>query len=373
MRLFSVFFISFLLITCNKESVTTGKEQTEPILPKSLDNYNSSSMSHDPIDDQLATLGRVLFYDKKLSNNFSVSCASCHKQSLAFGDNKAKSIGFSGMETLRNSLAIINLNKFNPLFWDARQNQLDSMVIDPILNHIEMGVGHTDVVISRISHYDYYLELFEKSFGDKEVNRVRIGRALAEFIRSIRTSDNFVQRMNSIQHSEGSKLFSKYGCNNCHALGNINTSWGADMANTGLDMNDVDLGAGKTFNIREMNGFFKIPSLINVGLTAPYMHDGRFNTLEEVLEHYSTGIMPNKNLDFRLREGFEDLLFSPSIVNRSQFFTNQKNINDRTLEVKPRLARITEQDKKTMILFLKSLTDEDLIRDKKFSNPFLSN
>lgn len=367
------FFILLVILACNKSDVVNNtQEASNPILSKTLEEYNSNSQQSAKIDNQLARLGRVLFYDKKLSFNNRVSCGSCHIQSLGFGDNKAKSLGFSGQLTDRNSSSIINLNKFNPLFWDARQNQLDSMVLLPILNHIEMGISSIDIVKSRVSQYSYYKELFKLSFGDDEVTTERLGRALAEFVRSIRTTDHFNARMNTVANSEGLRLFKKYNCNSCHAIGDVNTSWGADMANTGLDIVDKDLGAGAVFGVQEMNGFFKIPSLINVGLTAPYMHDGRFNTLEEVLDHYSGGIQPNKNLDFRLRDGFEDQIFDPLFGGRPGFFANQKLISQSNNAVTPKHANITERDKKVLIDFLKSLTDESLIKDRKYSNPFLN-
>lgn len=371
MKKFIPFLITLAILGCNKtQTSTNSNESTKPILSKELEDYNSKLGHGQDIDNQIARLGRVLFYDKKLSFNNRVACASCHIQSLGFGDNKAKSTGFAGQLTDRNSSAIINLNKFNPLFWDARQNHLDSMVILPILNHIEMGIDNIDIVKSRVSQFDYYRELFKLSFGDENVTTERIGRALAEFVRSIRTSDAFNSKMKGIINSEGIELFRKYNCNSCHSIGDINTSWGADMANTGLDVVDKDLGAGAISGIPEMNGFFKIPSLINVGLTAPYMHDGRFNTLEEVLDHYSGGIQPNKNLDFRLREGFEDFIFSPTVTGNSSFFIRQKQIDN--TQVTPKHANITERDKKVLIDFLKSLTDETLINDRKYSNPFLN-
>ena len=366
------FSILLIILACNKsEVVNSTQEVASPILSKNLEEYNNNAQHSEQIDNQLARLGRVLFYDKKLSFNDRVSCGSCHIQSLGFGDNKAKSIGFAGQLTDRNSSSIINLNKFNPLFWDARQNQLDSMVILPILNHIEMGISNIDIVKSRVSQYAYYKDLFKLSFGDEEVTKERLGRALAEFVRSIRTSDHFNARLNTMSNTEGIRLFNKYNCNSCHAIGDVNTSWGADMANTGLDIVDKDLGAGAIAGIPEMNGFFKIPSLINVGLTAPYMHDGRFKTLEEVLDHYSGGIQPNKNLDFRLREGFEDQIFNPIFGGRLGFFANQKQISSSNT-VAPKHANITDRDKKVLVDFLKSLIDETLIQDRKYSNPFLN-
>jgi cytochrome c peroxidase len=356
--------IILIIFSCNKDISTNNGQGLKPNLPAQTLDYNSKISNVELINNDLATLGRVLFYDKRLSHNFMIACASCHKQENGFGDNIAHSVGFSGIKTPRNSIAIINLFKFNALFWDARDNVLDSMVLKPILNHIEMGVGNLNEVVARVDHYDFYKSLFAKAYGTNEINQEKIGRALAEFVRSIRTTDNFKNRLTSIKNTEGMHLFTKYQCNNCHNIGDRNLSWGGDMANTGLDIIDKDKGAGAVINIPELDGSFKIPSLINVELSGPYMHDGRFNTLEEVLNHYSDNVQPNKNLDFRLREGMEGIVFGSG-----NFLATQKQQSNSN-EVNPRLAKITQQDKKVLIDFLKSLTDAELITDKRYSDPF---
>lgn len=270
---YSLFFGILLFITCDKApSSSESQPKNSPYLPAAVYDYNNTN-SNEKLNNDLATLGRVLFYDKKLSHNTSVSCGSCHKQNLAFADNQALSQGFSGLKTKRNSLAIINLNKFNSLFWDARENILDSMVIKPILNHIEMGISDMASVVSRINQYPYYQDLFKKAYGKSEINEQLIGRALAEFVKSIRNTDGFQARVANIKSTEGAKLFQKYQCSNCHNVGNIeNTSWGASFANTGLDLIDKDKGVGESQKFKGdfFDGAFKIPSLINVGLSAPY-------------------------------------------------------------------------------------------------------
>lgn len=364
-KIIILFSIIIVILSCNKDITTNNSQGVKPNLPTQAYEYNATNSNVEPINNHLATLGRVLFYDKRLSHNNMIACASCHKQEIGFSDNVAHSIGFSGQKTPRNSIAIINLFKFNALFWDARENILDSMVLKPITNHIEMGVGNLEEIVTRVNYFDFYKNLFTNAYGTNEVNQEKIGRALAEFVRSIRTTENFNNRLQSMSGSEGMRLFTKYQCNNCHNIGDRNLSWGGDMANTGLDLVDIDKGAGGTMNIPEMEGSFKIPSLINIGLSGPYMHDGRFNTLEEVLNHYSDNVQPNKNLDFRLREGMESFIFNSNI----NFFTTQKQQSNSN-EVKPRQSKITDQDKKTLVAFLKSLTDTELISDKRYSDPF---
>lgn len=356
--------VTITIINCNKELNSTQTESLAPVFPEKDYDYNSSNTAiSNPINNKLAKLGRVLFYDKKLSFNNKVSCASCHKQQDGFADNLAKSDGYLGTKTLRNSIGIINLSKFNSLFWDGRENQLDSMVLKPILNHIEMGVNNLDEIESKIAAYDYYKNLFKDVYGDEEISDMKIGQALAEFTRSIRTSEQFNNNLPGLLQSNGGRLFTKYRCNNCHSIGDINTSWGAEFANTGLDMVSEDKGAGGLKNLEFLEGSFKIPSLINVGLTAPYMHDGRFSKLEDVLNHYSSGIKPAKNLDFRLQEGMDSFVFT----SKDPLLVQQEN---KKREIKPRNSNITESDKKELINFLKSLDDKVLISDIKFSNPF---
>lgn len=350
------------ILNCNKNE-TVSTELATPLLPQVDYDYNASNSSGMPVDNKIAKLGRVLFYDKKLSFNNRVACASCHKQGYGFADNVAHSEGYFSEKTPRNSIGIINLSKSNSLFWDGRENQLDSMVLKPILNHIEMGINNLGDVEAKIKDYDYYKTLFTEAYGDETVSSERIGRALGEFTQSIRSTSNFNKYISNLANSSGGKLFTKYQCNNCHFLGESNVSWGSGFANTGLDLNSEDKGVGGLKGMEFLEGAFKIPSLINVGLTAPYMHDGRFNTLEEVIDHYSHGIKPSKNLDFRLQEGMDDFLFTT--VNTLIFQEQNKN-----RDIVPRNAKITELDKKILVDFLKSLVDKELINDAKYSNPF---
>lgn len=306
----------------------------------------------------LPTLGRVLFYDNQLSVNNSVSCSSCHKQAFAFADNVAFSRGFENRITSRNSMPIQNLANFAggfnqvSLFWDGRERNLQNMVMKPIANHVEMGIGDFDALADKLGAIPYYQDLFDEAFGTSEVTSTRIAQGLSAFVLSINSNQTaFDKAMSggaqlSALEKQGQKLFLEtYDCNACHQ---VQSPQGyilaGTFANIGLDVVYNDPGVEAVTTVAADAGKFKIPSLRNVSFTAPYMHDGRFKTLEEVIEHYSTGIEDNENLDFRLRDG----------------------------NGVPRQFNISASDKKALIAFLQTLNDLSVLADPKFSNPFKS-
>jgi cytochrome c peroxidase len=306
-------------------------------------------------DNDVPTLGRVLFYDKQLSRNNSVSCSSCHKQTLGFADNARFSLGFENQRTARNSMPIQNLQANDSssfpqfLFWDGRETILPVMVLKPIVNHVEMGIDDLDALADKLEQSPYYHELFIKAYGDAEITQQRIATALTSFLVSINTRDTKFDRAMqtgeglSPLENEGKMLFEeKYDCNSCHQVEDPHGYLSAGtFANIGLDQVYADNGLGEITRQANDNGKFRIPSLRNVALTAPYMHDGRFETLDDVIEHYSENIQNNSNLDFRLR-------------------TNGG----------PAQFHISEHESKALVAFLNTLTDYKTISDPKFSDPF---
>lgn len=302
------------------------------------------------------TLGRVLFYDKHLSVNASISCASCHKQALAFSDNVQFSKGFENRLTSRNSLPIQNINLLADslkLFWDGREKFLETMVLKPILNHVEMGMGNSEDIVNRVRNYPYYNELFDKAFGSANVTADNISLALSLFVGSIASFQTRFDRsldvdglpLSALEQQGQELFFTKYNCNGCHQTqqpGFYETNEGG-FVNIGLDPVYADNGRfNVTLNPADI-GRFKVPDLRNVELTAPYMHDGRFSTLQQVLDHYSHGIANHPNLDPRL-----------------------KNNDGNAMQM-----NISEMEKTAIIAFLKSLTDFKMISDPTFSDPFV--
>src|SRR4030095_4538203 len=314
-----------VVISCQKDTFKTVIKA--PVLPSETYDYNpkwGGMLSHMVgqnigITNAGATLGRVLFYDKILSIDNTISCGSCHHQSTAFSDEVRQSLGINDQRTDRNAPPISNLYDDNLLFWDGRATSINDLVLKPVRNHKEMGMEDLNFLITKIKAAPYYNDLFTNAFGDNKVTSERIADAMTQFIKSMIGCDNQMdqsvttgQPLSLLAEMGRSVFFGKGACYNCHSGPDFNDrgsffvdpffppggggfGWGQDIANTGLDENPTDVGFG-VFD-EALVGVFKIPSLRNVAMTAPYMHDGRFATLEEVVEHYNSGIKNSPNLD----------------------------------------------------------------------------
>ncbi len=303
-----------------------------------------------PVTDHGATLGRVLFYDTRLSGNNTVSCGSCHVQKSAFVDPNRFSKGFDGKRTDRHAMSLVNLRYYPRarFFWDERAGNLEETVLLPVENTVEMGHDLARVV-ELLGRDEKYPELFRQAFGDRAVTRERMGRALAQFLRSMVSCrskyDDGLAKARSVRddfenfttrENRGKALFLR-NCAICHKPGQDAHFVMPGPSNNGLDedLKNSDGGVGDiTLNPRDL-GRFKSPSLRNVEVTAPYMHDGRFATLEQVIDHYSTGVKRHPNRD----PGAQPLKF-------------------------------TDTEKAALVAFLKTLTDRKFLTDPKFSDPF---
>ncbi|MEO0557053.1 MAG: cytochrome c peroxidase [Bacteroidota bacterium] len=302
-----------------------------------------------PITDAGATLGRVLFYDTRLSSNETISCSSCHLQEMGFSDPEALSTGFDGGKTGRNSMGLAFARYYDSghFFWDERAATLEDQVLMPIQDPVEMGMT-LDNVIARLEATTFYPDLFEDAFGTPEITSDRMSQAMAQFVRSIVSPNSKYdiarqqaggppgQRLAGLtdQENDGLELFFGRGrCAQCHR-GDLFV--GDEARNNGLDATLTDEGAG--------DGRFKTGSLRNIALTAPYMHDGRFSTLAEVIDHYSTGIRGSASLDQRLRDP----------------------------QGRPIQMRFNLTEHEALLAFLNTLTDETLATDVRWSNPFPS-
>lgn len=224
-------------------------------LPNHLDNNRTrnedNTPNNNPVTDKGATLGRVLFYDPKLSRNYTISCASCHLQENGFSDPATFSVGFEGGLTGRNSMGLTNAKFYEPghFFWDERADTLEDQTLMPIQDAVEMGMD-LETLVERLSEYEYYAQLFEDTFGDSTITTDRISQALSQFVRSMISFQskydvgeatnfaNFTQ-----QENRGRQLFNsnRANCNNCHKGGNF---VGAEAENNGLEFPFVDLGVG---------------------------------------------------------------------------------------------------------------------------------
>lgn len=353
-----------LLTNCKKDNVLPYKYEADVLkLPEQPFNYRDQElpphMSHlkaelqSKVSDHGATLGRVLFYDPKLSLNNKIACASCHLQEKGFADASRFSTGFDGGLTKRNANSITNLADMQTFFWDAREDNLKEMVLQPIKNHIEMGMDNFDALEKKLGLLDYYKPLFQNAFGDEAVTRDRIAEAMSQFLTSMVSGNSRfdaaipgswgVQDPGSLTPEEQHGLnlfFGQAQCGVCHNPTSNLDFFNETFADIGLDKNPADKGMGA--NALGMDGIFKIPSLRNVALSAPYMHDGRFATLEEVVDHYSENIEASANLHWTLKD-----------------FSGQ-----------PIRMGLSEADKKALVTFLKAMTDQQYINDPKFADPF---
>lgn len=365
-----LFFLSAglcLFIACSKDPLIPFDEpekELRPDLPEvpfvygtdTFPSYfNSPPLSFtnsivNTITSDGATLGRVLFYEKKLSANNSISCGSCHLQSKAFSDPSQFSSGFEGGLTNRNSMAIINTRYSYRFFWDQRATYLEEQVLMPIENHIEMGTSLSDLP-AKLQAIDYYPALFDKAFGSTEITVDKISIALSMFVHSLTTyRSKFDEGMQngfvdySSLETDGKALYfsGTINCNHCHATYNF---YDSQALNNGLDSIYADDGRFLVTADSADLGQFKVPSLRNVAMTTPYMHDGRFSTLEQVVEHYNSGIQHHRNLDDRLTT--TGMTGGPP----KQYF-------------------MTTYQKASLVAFLKTLSDQTFLTDIRFSNPF---
>jgi len=329
-------------------------------LPTSVNDIDNTPINN-PVTDDGATLGRVLFYDKKLSANQTVACASCHIQALGFSDDARFSLGFEGGRTDRHSMTLINARFYQRgrFFWDERATTLEEQVLMPFQDPVEMGMT-IEQLVSTIEAQDYYPELFTNAFGSPEVDSTRIANALAQFVRSIVSysskydegraaanapGNNFVNF--TAEENLGKNLFFRtipngggacFGCHTTEAFVSANPG----PQNNGLDIVTTDEGAGAVFNNPIFEGRFKTTTLRNIELTAPYMHDGRFSTLEEVVEHYNSGIQAHPTL-------------SPALTDT---------------DGNPIRLNFTNEEKAALVAFMKTLTDESIANEAKWSDPF---
>lgn len=335
-----------------------------PNYPVHYDNnilQNDNAPSINTVTDAGATLGRVLFYDKKLSQNNTIACASCHKQELGFTDDRKLSLGFLGGETGKHSMRLANANFYSGerMFWDKRAEDVEDQVTMPIKDHVEMGfddsVGGIDSLIRKMNQLEYYPILFNLAFGSETITENRMKMALAQFVRSMvstgsKFDEGFAQAYNPAlpgrginqpfpnftqQENQGKQLYLNpppqggAGCAGCH--NGTTFALAANSLNNGLDANETVI--------------FKSPSLKNIGVTSPYMHDGRFATLAEVVGHYNSGIEMGPTLDNRLQV---------PTPNGQQ----------------PQRLNLSQNQKDALVAFLETLTDNQLLVEKKFSDPF---
>ncbi|MEM9897689.1 MAG: cytochrome c peroxidase, partial [Bacteroidota bacterium] len=282
----------------------------------------------------------------------------CHTQQSGFSDPNVFSEGFEGNLTGRNSMGLSNARYYQSghFFWDERAETLEEQVLMPIQDPVEMGMD-LDSLERKLSTTYYYPILFSEAFGDSTITAERISLALAQFVRSMvsyeslydqaieangGSDDGNLPLLSSTENLGKSLFFGRGGCNNCHST-NV---FIADQAfNNGLDAGEnEDNGVGGVTGRNNDLGLFKVPSLRNIGLGTPFMHDGRFSTLREVVTFYNDGVQDHPNIS--------------------------REMLGRNGEI--RRLNLSEDEIDAIVAFMETLTDENFIQDEKFSDPFIA-
>ncbi|WP_205504080.1 cytochrome-c peroxidase [Rufibacter psychrotolerans] len=309
-----------------------------------------------PLTQEGVALGRTLFYEKALSANNTMSCGSCHQQQFAFTDGQAVSKGVDGIAGTRSAMSLANLLWVSQLNWDGGPKSLEEQAKIPLESPIELH-QNLDVAVAKLQATEKYPALFEKAFGRGPITKENLLKALAQFTRTLISSNSRFDRYQegkenlTVDELLGMRLFLTHpdpnislrggNCGDCHGgtLQTFNT-----FHNNGLDAEPKDAGRWLITGKESDRGKFRAPSLRNIALTAPYMHDGRFKTLEDVLNHYNEHVnMQDPNLDPLIEEARND--FGGATLG------------------------LTGEEKRQIIAFLHTLTDETFIKDPRFSDP----
>jgi cytochrome c peroxidase len=389
--IFIIFFFAVILISCNKNNQYTPIDPFKNVKTtfgsnidlNNLENYANQTIpvyiikdnsDGNSITDKEATLGRILFYDKNLSANNTISCSSCHVQAFAFGDNVQASIGING-STSRHAMRLVN-SRFSvekKFFWDERAATLELQTTQPIQNHIEMGFSGSngddnfETLIVKLQKIDYYKELFTFVYGNETISEQKIQNSLAQFIRSIQSFDakydigraqansdeqpflNFTDEENNGKNlflippqfnQNGARIGGGLGCAGCHNAPEFDIdpiSKNNGVIRTLASGNNIDLTNTRAPSLRNV---VKADGEIN----GQMMHAGNFSSISSVLEHYNNiTINPqNNNLDPRLMpNGFGQKL------------------------------NLTTRELNSIVAFMKTLSGTDVYVNKKWGNPFL--
>ncbi len=353
----SYILIVLSLLSCRKDPSIPLADTTPYVIdyPERFAQYLTPITVPDdnPLTEEGVDLGRMLFFDERLSADNTQSCGSCHKPEFAFSDTVIFSLGIDGLPGTRNAMPIFNVGWMNDgLFWDGRAASVEDQAFQPVVNPVEMHTTWPDVAAKLLAD-PLYPSLFERAFGTAAIDSVLVAKAISQFERTLisgnapydkylttgisgwNTADEFAAY-------QGFAIFmdmDKGDCFHCHGSFS-NPLWTDNIFhNNALDASFADNGLGEVSGLASDNGKFKTPSLRNLLFTAPYMHDGRFATLTEVIEHYSTGLVNSSTVD-------------PLMQHLSTGGSN-----------------MTPEDKGYLLMFLKSLSDSSFVSNPEFQDP----
>lgn len=324
---FRLLLIAVVVLTgsCKKDPVAGDSNAFDPTpytlkIPTNLGWSAFPVPADNPMTVSGVELGKKLFFDPILSANNTQSCASCHLPEKSFDDPRRFSIGINGQQGVRNAMPLFNLGwaeKYNVtmhrFFWDGGANSIERQVFGPILNPVEMANTSLEDVVRRLQQHPEYPGLFRKAFGSDSITSIRLAKAIAQYERTLISANSpwdkaeRRERVRTPSEINGMIIFSteKGDCFHCH--GNLNSPFFTDFSfhNNGLDAVQSDSGLYRITGKPEDIGRFKTPSLRNLVFTAPYMHDGRFNTLMEVIEFYNSGTRNSPTVDPMISKNFD--------------------------------------------------------------------
>ena len=345
-----ILLVTGVFIACTKSELSRGPRPLVPVVPANFPAF--PGMPHNPLTIEGVELGRKLFYDKRLSGLNNISCASCHQQDLAFADGVAFSnIGASGKLLHRNAPALFNMAWVtNGLFWEGGSTNLESQAFAPLANPDEMHQNLFELVDELKADPDYR-QRFQFVFNDTEIKTGYIARALAQFQRTLISGNSRYDKFTRGEKGGTLNEEEKRGlqivqekCMGCHQgalfTDNLYHNNGLDADFSNEDFEGIFQGRFRVTRDPADLGKYKTPSLRNLFWTGPYMHDGRFNSVMDVLNHYSTGVKNSPTLDSRLKRS-----------------NGETGID------------LTQVDKQAIISYLKTLSDTSFILNKNFSQP----
>ncbi len=356
MKYLLLVFIGFVLFfSCKKDKVGYVPTPYELEIPS---HFPQMKIPEDnPMTVEGVELGRHLFYEKKLSGDNTMSCGNCHAPANAFSDPNQFSTGIQGIQGSRHSMALVNLGWNNFFFWDGRSKTLEEQVLLPVRDPIEMHETWTNAT-KKLKADAKYRDMFYKAFGTTEPDSLLAAKALAQFLRTLISgtskfdvmykyenglplSDAEQQIFNEItvQQWGGYDLFKSLNGADCFHCHNGPLMQVEKFSNNGLDATFTDLGRGAITGNPNDNGLFKVPTLRNIEFSAPYMHDGRFATLDDVINHYSHTIVMSPTIDPLIEFAFQGGV------------------------------QLDAQEKNLLKQFLLTLSDEEFINNPAFKAP----
>ncbi|MBN2172651.1 MAG: hypothetical protein JW731_00875 [Bacteroidales bacterium] len=339
----------FILFSCQKENPSEIPEESYQTTPYELNIPEGFPDMEVPVDNPMTVegieLGKRLFYDPILSADNTQACATCHNPGFSFTDNGKKfSVGIDGIEGARNAMALINVGWMPELFWDGRRLSLEDQALEPVPNPIEMHQSWPNAM-SKLNVHPEYPDLFFKAFETRNIDSTLVTKAIAQFERTLISSNSKWDRylrgeaQLSLAENKGFEIFftERGDCFHCHTTILFTDNL---FHNNGLDAEFTDKGLFEVTGNENDLGKFKTPTLRNLVFTAPYMHDGRFTTLEEVVNFYSHNVQWSPTIDPLMKK------------------------------VEQGGVQLTDEEKEYLVAFLKTLTDTTFINNPDYADPF---